>query len=232
MGYPGTCDFISKKFLFLDMACPTIWICTSKKLAKMDMKPEEIDLRRVQRYDENPLVTAGEIKTKQKTVRAIGTGKMVDTITGEVVAGTAVVVRKIVDEQHFVKVFAEGVRASFDLSPSGFKVFQLVLKAAQTGAFGSDSIYLYFMDAVQDPDMPISQQTFHRGLKELLSKRFIAASNRPNIYWINPHLFFKGDRVAFVSEYVKRPKGAKNDPVRDPNTIDLLDGMTDTEREA
>lgn len=177
------------------------------------MKPEDIDLRKVQRYNENPLVDAGEIKTKQKTVRAIGTGHMVDTITGEVVAGTAIVVRKPVDEDHFVKVFSEGVKASFDLSPSGFKVFQLVLKAAQSGAFGSDSIYLYFMDAVQDPDMPISQQTFHRGLKELLVKQFIAASSRPNIFWINPHLFFKGDRVAFVTEYVKR-KSISDEQIR------------------
>jgi hypothetical protein len=172
----------------------------------MDMKGEEIDLRKVQKYDVNPLVESGEIKSKQKTVRAFGTGNMVDTITGEVLAGTAVVVRKMVDEEHFVKVFADGVKASFDLSPSGFKVFQHVLKATQNGTFGSDSIYLYFMDAVQDNDLPISQQTFHRGLKELLSKKFIAASSRPNIFWINPHLFFKGDRVAFVTEYVKRPR--------------------------
>lgn len=170
------------------------------------MKPEEIDLRRVEKYAENPLVETSEIKSKQKTVRAINTGSMVDTMTGEIVAGSAVVVRTMVDDDQFVKVFADGVKASFDLSPSGFKVFQLVLKAAQTAPFGSDSIYLYFMDAVQDPDMPISQQTFHRGLKELLSKRFLAASNRPNIFWINPHLFFKGDRVAFVKEYVRRPK--------------------------
>ena len=191
------------------MRCPRMALLIFKIRRKMDMKPTEIDLRRIQRYDENPLVEASEIKSKQKTVRAFGTGSMVDTITGEIVAGTAIVVRKKVDDEHFVKVFAEGVKASFDLSPSGFKVFQLVLKAAQNGAFGADSIYLYFMDAVQDPDLPISQQTFHRGLKELLTKRFIAASSRPNIYWINPHLFFKGDRVAFVTEYVRRPKGAK-----------------------
>lgn len=186
------------------------------------------NLRYVEKHEENPLVEVTEIKGKQKTVRAIGTGKMVDTITGEIMAGTAVVVRKTVDEEHFVKVFAEGVRASFDLSPSGFKVFQLVLKAAQTGSFGADSIYLYFMNAVQDPDMPISRQTFHKGLKELLNKRFIAASTQPNIYWINPHLFFKGDRVAFVSEYIKRPKRAKNDVAQEPNSIDFLDESTDS----
>lgn len=168
------------------------------------------NLRYAEKYEENPLVETGEIKTKQKTVRAISTGKMVDTITGEVVAGTAIVVRKTVDEEHFVKVFAEGVKASFDLNPAGFKVFQLVLKAAQTGAFGADSIYLYFMNAVQDPDMPISRQTFHKGLKELIDKKFVAPSTQPNIYWINPHLFFKGDRVAFVTEYVKRSGSPKN----------------------
>lgn len=175
-----------------------------KKRVKMNTENKKRDLRKAQKYSENPLVETKDIKTKQKTVRALSTGKMVDTITGEVVAGTAVVVRKTVDEEHFVKVFAEGVKASFDLSPSGFKVFQIVLRAAQNGAFGADSIYLYFMNAVQDPDFPISQPTFHRGMRELIEKRFIAPSTNPNIYWINPHLFFKGDRVAFVTEYVKR----------------------------
>ena len=143
----------SKPISRLDMGYPTVryhiqkiacfWICDVPRMAllifkirrKMDMKPTEIDLRRIQRYDENPLVEASEIKSKQKTVRAFGTGSMVDTITGEIVAGTAIVVRKKVDDEHFVKVFAEGVKASFDLSPSGFKVFQLVLKAAQNGGF-------------------------------------------------------------------------------------------------
>lgn len=185
------------------------------------METPEVHLKRLPRYSENPLVETRDIKTKQKTVKALSTGKMVDTMTGEIVAGTAVVVRKTVDEEHFVKVFAEGVKASFDLSPSGFKVFQIVLRAAQNGAFGADSIYLYFMDAVEDPDFPISQQTFHRGLKELISKRFIAPSNRPNIFWINPHLFFKGDRVAFVTEYVKR--GSKKTTHTDAEERDELE---------
>jgi hypothetical protein len=170
---------------------------------------EAMNLKRVPRYSENPLVAAGEIKTKQKTVRPFGTGNMVDTITGEVMAGTAIVVRQTVDEEHFVKVFSEGVKAAYDLNPSGYKVFQIVLKATQRASVGEDKIYLHFMDAVEDPDMPISQQTFHRGLKELLAKGFVAASDRPNMFWINPHLFFKGDRVAFVKEYIRRKPKAE-----------------------
>lgn len=162
------------------------------------------NLRYIEKYAQNPLVEPQEIKTKQKTVRPIGTGNMVDTITGEVMAGTAVVVRQTVDEEHFVKVFQEGIKAAYDLTPAGYKTFQIVLKATQAEAVGADKIYLHFMDAVEDPDMPISRQTFHKGLKELLAKGFVAASDRPSIFWINPHLFFKGDRVAFVKEYVRR----------------------------
>ena len=32
-------------------------------------------------------------------------------------------------------------------------------------------------------------------------KGFIAESTNPNLYWINPALFFNGDRVRFVKEY-------------------------------
>ena len=43
------------------------------------------------------------------------------------------------------------------------------------------------------------------GLRELLAKGFLAPRS-PNLYWVNPALFFKGDRVAFVKEYRRRPK--------------------------
>lgn len=177
--------------------------------AKLDDDRYIRNLKHVKRYSENPLVVPHEVKTKQKTVRPLGSGAMVDTITGEVVHGTALVVRQTVDEEHFVKVFAEGVKAAYDLAPSGYKVFQIVLRATQQAAVGEDKIYLHFLDAVEDKALPISRQTFHKGLKELLLKGFIAASDRPNMYWINPHLFFKGDRVAFVKEYVKQKTGDK-----------------------
>lgn len=191
---------------------------------------DKMNLRKIQKHSNNPLVDPNVIKTKQKSVRPFATGRMVDTITGEEVAGTAVVVRKTIDEQHFVKVFSEGVKAAYDLSPSGYKVFQLVLKATQCAAVGEDKIYLHFMDAVEDPEMPISRQTFHRGMKELLQKEFIAASDRPGMYWINPHLFFKGDRVAFIHEFVRK-RSDNNKRERDPRTVDFIDGKTDLEKD-
>ena len=50
----------------------------------------------------------------------------------------------------------------------------------------------------------MSKYTFNNGLKELLEKQFLFPRS-PNEYWVNPALFFKGDRVAFLKEYRLRP---------------------------
>lgn len=176
-----------------------------KPPAPIDEAVASIDLRKTYKWSENPLVEPTEIKTRNKTVAAIGTGHIVDTITGQVIPGhgTAVVVRKRVDSEQFVKVFAEGVKASYDLSSSGDKVFKFILNLVQNAPPGTDRIYLHFMDAAEDAHFPMSDKTFYRGLKELMLKKFIAASNRPNWYWTNPHLFFNGDRFAFMTEFVR-----------------------------
>jgi hypothetical protein len=49
----------------------------------------------------------------------------------------------------------------------------------------------------------MQEWTFYRGLQELLTLEFIAHSSIPNKFWINPHLFFNGNRVKFITEYVK-----------------------------
>lgn len=65
----------------------------------------------------------------------------------------------------------------------------------------ADSIYLAWFDGgLAGRDVGMSDRTFHNGLKELLQKGFLYPK-APNLYWVNPALFFKGDRVAFVKEY-------------------------------
>lgn len=79
----------------------------------------------------------------------------------------------------------------------------------------------------------MSEATFNRGMKELVEKGFVAATPSVGWYWINPDYLWNGDRLAFVKEYRKAPSpGAKKEALRDPNTIDLVDGLTDAERQA
>lgn len=156
----------------------------------------------------NPLVEPTQtvvVKSKNRYSATAVSRDLMDTETGEIIAATsAIVTRHEVDDAHFVKVFADGVKAAYGLSKTAHRVFTKVLeiyeKEDMHGGY-ADSINLAWFDkGLHGEDIGMSQQTFSRGLKELLEKKFLAPK-MPNSYWVNPALFFKGDRVAFVREY-------------------------------
>lgn len=155
----------------------------------------------------NPLMETTSIVLKRRHVRTGVKQDLADASTG--VVTHAAVIHEVVekDDAEFVKVFAAGVKASYDLTRTAARVFQVVLDAYQnepmSGGF-ADSIYLAWFDGgLSGRDVGCSEDTFNRGLRELLDKAFLAPRS-PNVYWVNPSLFFKGDRVAFVKEYVRR----------------------------
>jgi hypothetical protein len=43
-------------------------------------------------------------------------------------------------------------------------------------------------------------------MKELVEKLFIAETTEQNIYFINPKLFFNGDRVEFITKFMIEEK--------------------------
>lgn len=176
-----------------------------------EVAPQKINLRKLTYSpSENPFMTGSEIRTRHKTVRTKARGaELVDAETGEIVGQSIIHTIEERDEEHFVKVFADGVRAAFDLTRTGARVFQAVLReyqgAKMTGGY-ADSLTLYwFGDGLNNTDIGMSDRTFHNGLKELIAKGFLSAK-APNQFWVNPALFFKGDRVAFLKEY--RIRGA------------------------
>jgi hypothetical protein len=156
----------------------------------------------------NPLLSLNDVHLKQKKVRTGASVELVDTKTGEVM--TSVIHQtKVIDEEHFVKVFAEGIKAAYDLNLTGYRVFQGILavyqEAPMAGGF-VDSVYLNFMDGqLSGSSIGISEAQFYRGMKILLQKGFLAP-RAPNLYWVNPHLFFRGDRAMFILEYRKEKK--------------------------
>lgn len=167
---------------------------------------------------ENPFIQGTEVRTKHKTVRTRSTPRdLLDPDTGEVVGSSIIHVIEERDEQQFVKVFADGVKAAFDLTRTGHKVFQIVLEAYQrekmTGGYADAVTLFWFGDGLDGRAVGIGERTFERGMKELVQKGFLW-HKRPNEFWVNPALFFKGDRVAFLREY--RIKGRNT--VEQPET--------------
>jgi hypothetical protein len=171
-------------------------------------KPTLRDLNRNISPKINPLVEGTVVTSKERSVASGMRSKLVDPVTGEVAAMSSIHRVKQVDDAEFVKVFAEGVKAMYGLTRTGMRVFQAILEEYQSTKMNggyADSIYIHWFDGgLCGRELGFSERTFQNGLKELLLNKFIAPRSA-NLYWVNPALFFKGDRVAFIKEYrVKR----------------------------
>ncbi len=167
-------------------------------------------------YKENPFVGNGiaysfPVRKKWTTVK--GGKSIVDDETGNRESLAEVVQVQWVDEDEFVKIFTRNLKVFFDLKPTTYRMLQVVLWQLQKVP-NADQILLnikivkeYFTQTEQPS---ISNASFYNCIRELMEKNFIAQSYfGSGLYFINPHLFFNGDRVKFTKEIRKR-KNAKD----------------------
>lgn len=169
------------------------------------------------RYEVNPFVEGMEMQVGSKSVRISTMGKddniLVNQSTGEV-TGTHVVARKTLDKTKFVKVFADYMAFTFDLTRSGNKALRVVMWAAKQYAIGRDKVdlgkYTYesFVEfyAGSEPPLVLSYSTFTRGLAELEKAKIIAKTIRQGHYFLNPNCLFNGDRIAFSTVLERAPE--------------------------
>lgn len=182
----------------------------------------------VEIYRENPFMTGLTMSTKQKRITVKANKAIIDTDTGEVENVAEIVQIHTVDNDQFVKLFTTQLKTFFDLSLPTFKMLQVVLHQLQQ-VYNNDTIFLdikaaeeYFLSTSQKP---IARSSFFRSIRELIDKKFIAATERSNFYYINPTLFFNGDRFRFVTEY---HRGKAKKPTPDKRQMDLLTSHTAT----
>lgn len=158
----------------------------------------------------NPLIEPNAVPVKRRYVRSGINSELVDTNTGELSAVSMIHTIEEKDDMEFVKVFAAGVAASYDLTKAGQRVFQAVLaeygNTPMSRGFADAVELFWFGNGLAGRDIGMSEPTFNRGLRELLAKRFLYPRSRTT-YWVNPSLFFKGNRVMFIKEYVKKRSG-------------------------
>lgn len=155
----------------------------------------------------NPLVEPQQVTTKRRYVRSGRSEDLINPITGEIHGVATIHQVEERDDAEFVKVFAAGVAASYELTKTAQRVFQVVLDQYQRTPMSrgyADYVNLFwFGDGIEGRDVGMSERTFQRGLKELIIKRFLASKDGTG-FWTNPALFFKGDRVLFIKEYRRR----------------------------
>lgn len=168
----------------------------------------QVNLKKLQYFPSvNPLVDTTGVTIKRRYVRTGARQDLVNTSTGEVSAVSTIHQVEDRDDAEFVKVFAAGVSAAYDLNRTSQRVFQAVLgeyeRSPMKRGFADTVELFWFGDGLSGRDIGMSEKTFQRGLKDLLNKGFLAPKSS-SLFWVNPSLFFKGDRVMFIKEYRRR----------------------------
>lgn len=161
--------------------------------------------------DINPLLNPEAVKIRKKWVRAGTVNDLVDPDTGEAKAVTVIHEIKEVDNEQFVKLYADGVRAMFSLTVGATRVFQIVLSIYEQepmhGGFSQCVALTWLNGGMLGKEIGMSEATFNRGMRELVANRFLSA-RMPGVYWINPTLICKGNRVMLVKEFRRKNQDA------------------------
>lgn len=160
-------------------------------------------------HKENPFLRGSLVAVKgRKKNYTVASGAMTLTDKTGVIQGTVQhTITKVVDDTLFVKVFSDGIAGMYDLGRPGTKVFRFLFDEVQKNP-NQDRMYLYFMDALEDP-WCIPKTTFFKGMAELLDKGFLAKSANPNMFFLNPSMMWNGDRFRFVQEYQRTSASAR-----------------------
>lgn len=122
---------------------------------------------------------------------------VVNPTTGEIEGTQMFAILEKVDREKFTKVYERGITQMFNLSKSGIKVFGYFTQIAKPN---KDDV-IFEMDNCKDFTEYKTDKPILKGLAELIENGFIARSKYHYRYYINPTMFFNGNRVAFIKMY-------------------------------
>jgi len=164
---------------------------------------------------------ATTIQMKNKTV-AFGQSKtIIDTKTGELTGETAVVaIRDKVDRTEFIKIFEGGIANIFNLNKAAKDLFQAILMIYLNQKMKSELVYISEV-VLEDVGYKRTKQTRIPALNKLLNLGFLCeVEGQPNQFWINPNMFFKGDRMQIFRDIVVKGTAAADEQQKEIDAIE------------
>jgi len=182
----------------------------------MNKKATTFTLSKAETYSINPFVEKAIEEIQDNTKRRIKWLKgnkaiqhHYDNEKGETIATAAFIQQIEIDETQFTKFYVSQLGLLFDLPKPALRVFAYILNTLQPK---SDRFYIHMKEALKYTEYKEEKSIFI-GLAFLCEKSFIARSESHYMYYINPMVFFNGDRITFAKTYIKkRDKLLKNDP--------------------
>jgi hypothetical protein len=126
----------------------------------------------------------------------------IDNETGEYTRIPGQITKMIsADRESFVKLYTAQIDAFFDLSYAGRTALKYLIWLHQQEA--NHHLFLLHIEQAIQAGFEMSKTTWYNGITDLIEKKIIAASSITNMFFLNPAVFFNGDRTRLVIEVRK-----------------------------
>ena len=112
--------------------------------------------------------------------------------------------RVIKDRRKFTKLYHNGLKDFFGLGRSEMDILKFIMHRLRKD---QDKVAFTYKLVKEETDIA-SDSTVSTTLLSLMNKGIIARAEGDGIYYINPNIFFNGDRVAFVKSYIMEKKSS------------------------
>ena len=164
-------------------------------------------------------IQSGIVK-KYKNTSGTSRGAILQAVNseGELVGHTSFIRQIEVDEQQFTKIYLSQFSAFFELNSQSIKVFGHIM----TKLMPKQDFFIFDLEECLEYTGYKSGQSVYNGLSGLIGSSIIARGKKDYLYFINPMVFFNGDRVTFAKTYVKKQKGKIIDPMQ-TNLLEAID---------
>lgn len=125
---------------------------------------------------------------------------LVNKNTGEVEGHMAAMIHRKVDEEKFIKVFVDKFSLFFGLSKRAQAIMSFIVKNLRPN---DDQITI--QPEYDNEEIGYkSKAPIFSGISELIDQGFIARTTLKHRYFINPNIFFNGNRISFIESYEKQ----------------------------
>jgi hypothetical protein len=139
----------------------------------------------------------------EKNLYGVVRAEMVNNATGEMTPLNAPIKfnrAQVVTKEKFVKIYGNSLQELFRLSYTALQVYgyfisQMIVKKDIT------EIYFRLQDCMDFAGYK-ARSTVYDGLAELIQRGFIAKTNRPPSFFINPECAFNGDLIETHNRYI------------------------------
>jgi len=111
-----------------------------------------------------------------------------------------------IDKNKFTKVYLDNLASFFELTKAGQKVLEYLLKSLKPN---KGQVLFDYRDCKEFTGYS-STSTITSGLSDLIKNKFIARSTKNYIYYINPTIFFNGNRMIWIKEFSTKSDNTAN----------------------